>query len=84
MGGQVVARVVMVANTSILNFIQCPRLELRRAETAGDLVIDLVGGFGARPHLDPEDPSQLVVEPVTHMGAAVGAPVRTQDPERIA
>ena len=84
-GGQIVARVVGSRDHLDLELLmQRPRLELRRGETVGDLVIDLVSGFGARPHRDPEGLTQLRLKPEPHRSAVIGAPVRTQGAEGVA
>ena len=85
MGGQVVARIVSGREHLDLELlVQCPRLELRCRETAGDPVIDLVSGLLAGSFRDPEDLAQLSVQSEPHRRAAISTPVRAQDPERLA
>jgi hypothetical protein len=83
-GRQVIARVVGGGqHLDLETFVQCPGPELRVGETAADLVIYLVGGLGTRSNRDTEDLTQLGVQPEPHRSAAVSAPMRAKDSERI-
>ena len=52
-----------------------PRAELRRGEPRGDLVVDRVGGLGARPLGDAEDVGEHAVHPEPARRAPEGRPV---------
>ena len=82
--GQVVARVVGGGQHRDLEpLIERPRPIGVGRQPLGQLVVDRVGRRRRRAHPDVEDVAQLRLQPVAHRCAAVGIPVRTQQPPHL-